>query len=552
MPNSAKLIFSPYNLIVVLAVAPLYFLRELISPKRYSSVFQSFSSSTAGTANVFESETPLERFTQCAQKRNLELITSLDGQYQTISRSWNQRVLPSPLVIAFPASSEEAAQVVKCAAAEGKFTLCARNGKHSYEADSCQIVVDVEKLNQVEQTNEGNSFRLGAGLTLGKVAVEIDPYVLPMGHCSSVGLTGLVLVGGIGHLSRHLGLTADYVTAIEVVNWKGEIIFASATNQYSNYLWMARGGGAGVLHFPGIITALEVSNLSRSESLKGESSHTYFKVMHPNATTDAAVELLLAWQNFHLDPSHVVNSIFNRLSLEVWVNLDPFFRPSLGLQGYFYGNESLHNTFMETLYPRIIDLVPSSTPTVLRLNDLELKRTIAGVRSDDELVSGRHGHDLYEKRPFSLNRWKGYSAFAYDQVDAGAFRRVGKMIYESQPFSRRYADFRFLGGAVSSLPTGGSGFGHRKAYFIIGMNHLYWSDDNQTYVDEILANSRRAQEDVVREMGESFGGKYAGYVDHGDSLGTDLVDYFGRNAVRIQEIKQELDPHDLFSISARV
>ena len=72
-----------------------------------------------------------------------------------------------------------------------------------------------------------------------------------MGSCASVGITGLILVGGQGILSRHFGLTIDYVSAIELVDHSGNVLYATKNNEYSDFLWLARGGGAGVQHFPG-------------------------------------------------------------------------------------------------------------------------------------------------------------------------------------------------------------------------------------------------------------------------------------------------------------
>jgi FAD/FMN-containing dehydrogenase len=83
------------------------------------------------------------------------------------------------------------------------------DGKHSFEGDTCTygIVVDVAKMSSVEVLDqEKGNVRCGSGQHLGRIALALEEYrlVLPMGHCASVGMTGLVLVGGQGILSRHL------------------------------------------------------------------------------------------------------------------------------------------------------------------------------------------------------------------------------------------------------------------------------------------------------------------------------------------------------------
>jgi FAD/FMN-containing dehydrogenase len=132
-------------------------------------------------------------------------------------------------------------------------------------------------------------------MTLGAVAEELDHHglVLPMGHCASVGLTGLMLVGGQGVLSRHLGLASDYVGAIELVDHQGRIVVATSSNDFSDYLWLARGGGSGVQHFPGIITAVTLDNLVQRSVPSHKHVFTAFQINY-EATVDNAENLLLA------------------------------------------------------------------------------------------------------------------------------------------------------------------------------------------------------------------------------------------------------------------
>jgi hypothetical protein len=42
-----------------------------------------------------------------------------------------------------------------------------RNGKHSFEGDSCSLVIDVSKIKALEYSKEKREVILGASLTLG-------------------------------------------------------------------------------------------------------------------------------------------------------------------------------------------------------------------------------------------------------------------------------------------------------------------------------------------------------------------------------------------------
>lgn len=138
--------------------------------------------------------------------------------YNAERRSWNRAfsAVQYPFAIAFPLSTEDVAELVRCARGLG-LNVVARNGKHSFEGDSSSsdgLVIDVSRLvafkplqaskrdsKDLGLSAAGDSDKrawVGAGHTLGQVFVNASKHgwFLPAGHCSSVGLTGLVLVGG--------------------------------------------------------------------------------------------------------------------------------------------------------------------------------------------------------------------------------------------------------------------------------------------------------------------------------------------------------------------
>ena len=121
-------------------------------------------------------------------------ITMYDKEYEDVRTTWNKRNqhLQYPDIITFPESPQQVSLIVQCAKRTGHH-VCGRNGKHSFEGDTCThgVVVDVAKLSSVEVLGH-DSVRFGSGLHLGRVSVELEKYglVLPMGHCATVGLTG--------------------------------------------------------------------------------------------------------------------------------------------------------------------------------------------------------------------------------------------------------------------------------------------------------------------------------------------------------------------------
>jgi hypothetical protein len=345
--------------------------------------------------------------------------------------------------------------------------------------------------------------------------------VLPMGHCASVGLTGLMLVGGQGVLSRHLGLASDYVGAIELVDHQGRIVVATSSNDFSDYLWLARGGGSGVQHFPGIITAVTLDNLVQRSVPSRKHVYTAFQINY-EATVDNAEKLLLAWQDFNLDPEHTQDPLFSRLTVEPWMRLDRVrfrkqYQKVLYIACYFYGDNDLNAQFTSTYVPKLMNLMEGGRmEKIQRFNGLEFHRKLAGVHNNSQLADGKHGHDLKEEGDRMFNHWKSYSAVATERATGAAFRSLAKGIFEGRPRSRRYMELKPLGGAIRNLSKKETAFWHRDAIWWSLSSHFYHSTDEPTRVDQIVKSSRTCYDDYVRELGSAFAGHYAGYIDHGN------------------------------------
>jgi FAD/FMN-containing dehydrogenase len=493
-------------------------------------------------------------FQSCLQEEtdsvrsNLTVCTAGDVGYEDLRGTWNKRNAGKqyPHAVVQPSSTVQVSKVIQCAKRTG-YHVCGRNGRHSYDGSTCAngIVVDVSKLKTVELVDaERGVVRLGAGQTLGQVvmALEKHGWALPAGTCSSVGVTGLTLNGGQGPLSRLQGLTSDHLVSVELVDEKGHIVRATATNEFSDYLWLARGGGAVGYHYPGIITCLEFAKLVRIS--RNETNWTRVRIRYTPATVHHATTLLSAWQNFFQDKACQLDPVCNRITAEPWLFMEyqrrnKAYESALRLVVYFFGNEEQHRIFIAQYLPKFQGLVPGGTVVSIEREDqLEFHRKVGGLRTVDQLSVPFLGHDVNTS-------WFGLSAVAgAPLVPQETFRSIAESIFLREPRYRRYAEFKPLGGAISNVATDDSAFWHRKAHWWVLMNHFF---DTGGYNSSNLENDILDDFDgSVATMGDSFQGQYAGYVRHSNSTARDLELYYGGHADRIREIKRARDPHNLF------
>jgi FAD/FMN-containing dehydrogenase len=212
-------------------------------------------------------------------------------------------------------------------------------------------------------------------------------------------------------------------------------------------------------------------------------------------------------------------------------------QPGLFLTVHVFGNNDVHDEFMQRYLSALQNIAKGGTvKSIDRLDVLAFHRKLGGVKSNDDLARGQHGHDLHKM-------WKGYSAVSSRCVSADAFRALAESILVSQPVYRRYAELKPLGGAILRHSKTDTAFWHRDALWWVLSNHFYEETDPK---ETILKQSKSNHENFSRRMKDSFGGMYAGYIDTGNSTGKDLETYYGENAERITQIKRERDPHNMF------
>lgn len=273
-------------------------------------------------------------------------------------------------------------------------------------------------------------------------------------------------------------------------------------------------------------------------------------------SVDDAVQMLSDWQDFHLDKANVGYPLFNRLTVEPWLFVDMMkekgWKRKVYVTVYFYGTAKHREEFCSKYLPKLEELfVGPEKGEITNWQErtaVGFHRHLAGVKSNKELSSGKHGYALH-------GPWKGYSAVASKAVSKNSFRMLAEGILESQPLTKRYVEIKSLGGAVKQLDKSETAFWHRDALWWSLSNHFFPKDVemDSVHIHSLKNKSRRNHEKFIDAMGNSFSGYYAGYIDRSSSSNSSTRDrnfelYYGNNAHRVRDIKFGRDPNNLFRI----
>jgi hypothetical protein len=198
-----------------------------------------------------------------------EVLRPGEEHYELTRRLWNGGIDPRhpAMIVRCTAATDVARAVVF--ARSNEVALAVRAGGHSLTGDSFNdggMVIDVSDMKKIGIDTTRCTARADAGLTVGEFDLATKDLGLAgvMGECSSVGIAGFTLGGGLGRLMGRYGAACDDLLAAELVDADGKFQRASA-NENADLFWAIRGGGGNF----GIVTSLEYRLHHVSQVLSG-------------------------------------------------------------------------------------------------------------------------------------------------------------------------------------------------------------------------------------------------------------------------------------------
>lgn len=398
---------------------------------------------------------------------------------------------------------EEVQQAVKWAV-EKNMPVRIRSGGHNHEGFSTGtgLVIDVSQMKKVEIDAATKLARIQPGITGGELYNLLSKQGLTQvgGTCADVGISGLVLTGGMGPLIRKYGLTCDTLVELEIVDAKGEVLRATKNNEHKDLFWACQGGGAGNF---GVVTSL-VLQLYPAEKV------TWF-----NLGWDGLVEEVIeTWQKQFADGDKKWFS-----HLDIWGAAFPaekLKQKPLKVLGVYYGTPEEAKRDLEPFFK----LNPQTT-------SIERVDWVQAIRHFEEATAV-----FLTDKP----EYKSTGAFAMELLPKEAIQIIVNSLKNSRSPLLNVLFFSMGGAAADVAPTATPYF-YRKAPFYLQYS-IQWLNpkDDQASIAEI---------DQLRTQLLPFTtGDYVGNPDL--SLKNYLNIYYGENEGRLRSVKRQYDPSNLF------
>jgi FAD/FMN-containing dehydrogenase len=174
------------------------------------------------------------------------VVEPADPDYDASRALYNRMIDKRPAAIAYCVDENDVAAAVRFGVEHG-LRIAIRGGSHSgagLGSVDDGLVIDLSAMKRIEVDAGARIARVQGGALLKELleATYQEGLTVPVGIIGTTGVGGLTLGGGMGHLTRGLGLTIDNLIAATVVLADGSIVQTDAERE-PDLFWALRGGG---------------------------------------------------------------------------------------------------------------------------------------------------------------------------------------------------------------------------------------------------------------------------------------------------------------------
>lgn len=177
-----------------------------------------------------------------------------DAGYDAACTIYNHLYDARPALVAQPVDTRGVGRALALAQHDG-YEVAVKSGGHSiagFGTTDGGLLISLAAFDRIDVDPEGRTATVGGGVRAGALTTATCErgLIVPLGDSPDVGVGGLTLGGGIGWLSRRLGLTLDSLESADVVLADGSLVTASA-EEHADLFWALRGGGGNL----GVVTS---------------------------------------------------------------------------------------------------------------------------------------------------------------------------------------------------------------------------------------------------------------------------------------------------------
>ncbi|MFJ5777427.1 FAD-binding oxidoreductase [Streptomyces sp. NPDC093094] len=425
-----------------------------------------------------------------------------------------------PAAVAYAAHAADIRTALSYAKAHG-IRVAVRNGGHSYAGWSSgngRLIIDVSKLNRVRAS--GGEAVVGAGAKLIDVyrALAARGATIPAGSCPTVGVSGLVLGGGHGVVSRAYGLTCDSLTQATLITADGRQLTANA-RENKDLFWALRGAGNGNF---GVVTELHFRTHPAPQAVSAYLSWPWSR----------AAAVVRAWQEWGpSQPDEIWSSLHlaNAAGGVPTVSVAAF---SLGTHGE-----------LQNAVDRLADRVgaPASSVSLRRRSYEEAMEVYAGCSSfatdaqchlpgstPGRSPRGALGRETYAARSDFFDR----------SLSAAGIHTLLSQIRSVRGGSGSIA-LTALGGAVNRVSPTATAFVHRRSRMLAQYIGAWRAGTSGATAQSWLTDAHHAMRP------HASGAAYQNYTD--PTLRNWRRAYYGDAAPRLTQLKRRYDPQRMFT-----
>jgi len=439
-----------------------------------------------------------------------DVITPDDERYKDARKVYNAMIDKRPAVIIRCADVADVITAVKAAGKEN-LPVAIRGGSHSVPgfgtADNA-VVVDLGRMRGVRVDPLSRTVWAEGGCTWGDFNHATHAFGLATtgGIISTTGIAGLTLGGGIGYLTRGVGLSLDSLISADVVLADGSFVTASEKS-HPDLFWALRGGGGNF----GVVTNFQYKLQPVSDIVGGL---MLFEV-------EDAPKVMRAYNEYITNAPRELGAFF------AWQIAPPLpFIPK--------------NRHGDTFCAMVVCWTGASG---------KAGKAVAPFRESAHVVAEFIGPMPYPAMnslfdglvpPGLQHYWK--AVYARDLTDGAieAHMKFGPKV----PVVNSTVHIYPINGAAHDVPREATAFGHREAKFatvIAGM----WPDPKQNE-----ANIRWVKDYYAALVPYSERGGYINFAaaDDSDRVGPN----FGCNFEQLRKLKAKYDPANRFRVNQNI